>query len=243
MTPVVGFHAIEESLRSATEKGELYVSGAGGRMQRLVVAARALGVRVHFVQKTELDRISLGADHRGAVYVASEAQQPMFREFNHALSAIGGARPLVVLLDQITDPHNLGAILRSADMFYADLVVLPARRTAHVNSTVIRASAGASNYVPLSSVANLVRALTDLKEAGYWVYGAAMEGVPAHSLDLVGPVALVLGSEGEGLKRLVREACDGLIAIPTDGHVDSLNVSVAAGICMYEVRRQQGFDR
>jgi 23S rRNA (guanosine2251-2'-O)-methyltransferase len=241
MTPVVGYHAIEESIRSATEKGELYVSGAGGRTQRLVDASRALGIRVHFVDKAELDRISRGGDHRGAVYLASEAHQPVFREFNQAVSSIEGTCPFVLLLDQITDPHNLGAILRSADMFYADLVVLPARRTAHVNATVIKTSAGASNYVTLSSVANLVRALTDLKKAGYWVYGAAMEGEPAHSLDLTGPVALVLGSEGEGLKRLVREACDGLIAIPTSGHVDSLNVSVAAGICMYEIRRQQGF--
>lgn len=241
MTPVVGFHAIEESMRSAVEKGELYLSGAGGRIQRLVDDARASGVRVHFVATPELDRMSGGGDHRGAVYLAPDAQQPLFQEFGRAISSIESTCPFVLLLDQITDPHNLGAILRTADMFYVDLVVLPARRTAHVNSTVIKTSSGASNYVALSSVANLVRALQDLKKAGFWVYGAAMEGEPAHKLDLTGLVALVLGSEGDGLKRLVREACDGSIGIPTSGHVDSLNVSVAAGICMYEVRRQQAF--
>jgi len=146
---------------------------------------------------------------------------------------------LVVVLDSITDTHNLGAILRSADQFDADLVLLPERRSAQVNETVARTSAGASAWVPTLQVANLNRTLEALREAGYWIYGADMGGARGDSLDLRGRTCLVMGSEGKGISKLTRSYCDTSISIPTGGKIDSLNVSVAAGILMYEIRRQQ----
>jgi 23S rRNA (guanosine2251-2'-O)-methyltransferase len=149
----------------------------------------------------------------------------------------------VVILDGITDPHNLGAVLRSADQFGVDLVVLPERRSAHLGDTVSRTSAGADRWVRTAAATNVSRAIAALQERGFWVYGADVEGAPAHTIDLTGNVALVFGREGEGLHRLVRESCDQLLCIPTTGKIDSLNVSVSAGILLYEVRRQAGFPR
>jgi len=155
------------------------------------------------------------------------------------LQALTGSQALVLLLDGVTDPHNLGAVLRSADQFAVDLVVVPERRAAHETETVARVSAGANVYVPMIAVPNLASVVADLKASEFWIYGAAAEGKSAGSLDLRGRTALLLGSEGRGLGRLLRERCDELVAIPTRGHVDSFNVSVAAGILMYEARRQQ----
>lgn len=242
MNVVSGFHAIEELLRSGA-KGELLVSEGGGRVRRLTEIARKSGIKVKKVSHTELDRMAGADQHRGAVFLSAQADGQHIKEFPKALSDISGDAPLVVILDQVTDPHNVGAILRSADLFSVDLVVLPSRRTAHINPTVARISAGASSYVTVSAVPNLVRAIEDLKNAGYWIYGAEMEGDEIDQVNLTGPVALVMGSEGQGLTRLVKEKCDGLVKIPVNGHIDSLNVSVAAGICMYEVRRQQRVHR
>lgn len=146
---------------------------------------------------------------------------------------------LVLVLDGVTDPQNLGAILRSADKFDVDLVITPNRRSAGTGPTVAAASAGALAWVPQAVVPNLARALKQLKEAGFWVYGADLGGIPASEAGLQGRVVLVMGAEGRGLGRLVSETCDRIITIPTGGHVDSLNVSVATGILLYEVRRHE----
>jgi 23S rRNA (guanosine2251-2'-O)-methyltransferase len=148
---------------------------------------------------------------------------------------------LILLLDELNDPHNLGAILRSADQLAVDLVVATLRRSVSETPTVLRASAGASRYVSFLRVTNLVQALETCKRRGYWIYGADMAGEPVATHRFDGPVAVVMGGEHRGLRRLVKGACDFLVRIPTRGRVDSLNVSVAAGILMYEVRRQQGF--
>ena len=150
-------------------------------------------------------------------------------------------RLLVVVLDGITDPHNYGAIIRSCDQFGVSLIVNPNSRSAKDSETVARTSAGASAWMPIATVPNLVRAVGLLKEAGFWVYGADMGGEPAHKKDLTGRVALVMGSEGEGIARLLREACDGIVSIPSKGQIDSLNVSVAAGVLLYEINRQRNF--
>jgi len=146
---------------------------------------------------------------------------------------------MVVILDGITDPHNYGAILRSCDQFSSDLVIIPSRRTASETPVVTRVSAGAVNYVDVAVVTNISRVIKQLKNIGFWIYGADMGGTSCQELDLKGRVAIVMGSEGSGMHQKVKESCDGIVSIPTTGNVDSLNVSVAAGILMYEVKRQQ----
>lgn len=196
---------------------------------------------MHRTSEKFLDGLAKGSEHRGIIYITPGSGQIVQTELKSAISGIDSSDALVIILDQITDPHNLGAILRSADLFGVDLVILPARRSALVNPTVVKTSAGASNYVSITTSPNITRAVQELKKAGFWIYGADAGGTPAHLYDLTGRVALVMGSEGRGLSRLVRESCDAIISIPIHGNIDSLNVSVAAGICMYEVRRQQGF--
>ncbi|HDQ13329.1 MAG TPA: 23S rRNA (guanosine(2251)-2'-O)-methyltransferase RlmB [Sediminispirochaeta sp.] len=147
-------------------------------------------------------------------------------------------RATVLLLDGLTDPGNLGAVLRSCDLFDLDLLVLPTRRSAKINGTALKASAGAGVYVSYAEVNNLARAIRELKEHDFWVYGADVEGEPVWSVKFPPRVALLLGSEGGGLGRLTSEHCDQMVTIPTGGHIDSLNVSVAAGILLYELRRR-----
>lgn len=243
MAGITGFHAIEESLRASGANGELYISGKGSRIERLIKAAKAAGVPVRRVGIKTLDEMAGGREHRGCIYIAAGLESKTHTDLRSAVSRITSHVALVVVLDQVTDPHNLGAILRSADLFHVDLLVLPGRRAAGVNPTVVKTSAGASNYVPIATSPNITRAVRELKNVDFWIYGADADGEPAHQTDLTGRVALVMGSEGRGLSRLVRETCDSIISIPTRGNIDSLNVSVAAGICMYEIRRQQSFTR
>ena len=201
---------------------------------------------VRRVQRSELDTLAGAAEHRGAgLLLAGEPGEarrpPQAASLRERLAAISSPTALLLLLDEINDPHNLGAILRSADQFGVELVVLPTRRAARETQAVVKSSAGASLYVPVASLPNLASSLESVKQAGFWVYGADLDGRRLDEVRFEGRVALVLGSEGSGLRRLVRERCDALVRIPSGGHVDSLNVSVAAGILMHEIRRQQGF--
>jgi len=207
-------------------------------------------VPVRRVPRAELDALAGGQEHRGAGLLPEESRKgPDGRQpgregaagLRESLARISSPTALILLLDEISDPHNLGAILRSADQFGAELVVLPTRRAARETQTVARTSAGASLYVPVASLPNLAAGLELVKEADFWVYGADLEGQRVDEVSFEGRVALVLGSEGGGLRRLVAERCDARVRIPGGGHVDSLNVSVAAGILMYEIRRQQHF--
>jgi 23S rRNA (guanosine2251-2'-O)-methyltransferase len=236
---VCGFHAIEAVLRRRAAGATLLIARETERIRRLEDLARAGGVRVRRAGMDELDRLCPGEDHRGAVLsdVASSAAAPDVR----AAARRAGPSALVLILDGVLDPQNLGAILRSADLFAADLVVARKRRAAPITAAVLAASAGAAAWVPLVIVANLAQAIRDLKQEGFWIYGAESAGRPAVEVDLSGRVALVLGAEGSGLQDLIRKSCDQLVAIPTGGHIDSLNVSVAAGILMYETRRQQAW--
>lgn len=185
-----------------------------------------------------------GPDPRGATKgTAFNSKLP--RSFDEYLASIQegrAARPRILLaLQEVTDPQNLGAVIRVADQFQADAVLITKRRSASVTSAVSTASVGADRYVPVLEVTNIVRSLEQLKDLGFWVYGADLDGQHCSAAKLDGDLVIVLGSEGSGLGRLVRETCDGLLFIPTGGIVDSLNVSVASGILAYEVRRQQGF--
>jgi 23S rRNA (guanosine2251-2'-O)-methyltransferase len=155
------------------------------------------------------------------------------------IAALGDRRnALVAILDEITDPHNYGAILRSCDQFGVDLVLTRNRRTAKHAGVIAQTSAGAVSWVPAAEVANLPRAVQVLKDAGFWIYGADMKGEAVYSRDLRGRIAIILGGEGPGVSRLLRESCDGMVSIPSLGRIDSLNVSVAAGVLFYEVMRQ-----
>jgi 23S rRNA (guanosine2251-2'-O)-methyltransferase len=236
-----GFHTIEETLRKGVSGASLLVSRENARIRKLREAAESRGVPVSEVDEGELTHLCGTDSHRGAVLVLSRAPASLQKDLRHLLASVKTSPALVLVLDGITDPQNLGAILRSADQFSTDIVVIPSRHSAQETQTVAKVSAGASAYVPLAVVANIPSALELLKENGFWIFGADMAGESTDKLDLKGKVCLVLGSEGTGMRRLVRERCDFLVRIPAAGHVDSFNVSVAAGILLFEARRQQGF--
>jgi 23S rRNA (guanosine2251-2'-O)-methyltransferase len=243
MDYITGFHGVEELINSGN-KGVLYIGKKSPRAEELIKRCRKAELSIKHVKKEFLDK-KCGVDvHRGFAFLPEETSQAgeNFKSRYDSVKAFldkvkGKSNPLVLILDGITDPHNLGAILRSADQFAVDLVVIPNRRSAGESDTVARTSAGALEWVPLLTVSNLTRVLEELKAGGYWIYGADMGGTPAKDLNLTGPTALVMGSEGSGLSRLIKESCDGIISIPMAGHLDSLNVSVAAGILLYEARR------
>jgi 23S rRNA (guanosine2251-2'-O)-methyltransferase len=244
---VTGYHAIEEYVRKNDGTLVLHAGLRNRRILEITDKARAAGIPVRWTDKKTLDGLPVRGDHRGLALELQGAAEKMYTTFEEFLSSRhpGSRSPetpgLVLALDGITDVHNLGALLRSADLFFLDAVILPPRRTARDSDVVAKISSGASAFVPLLEAPNLARALRDLKESGFWIYGADMQGRPAPETKLEGPIALVLGNEGKGLSRLVRETCDALISIPAAGHVDSFNVSVAGGILLYEIRRQQGF--
>jgi 23S rRNA (guanosine2251-2'-O)-methyltransferase len=235
---LTGFHAIEERIRSCAAGCTLLVARPGPRAREITALATERGVPILRKGVNELDRISV--DHRGlALEISGEYQSDTFT-FDSFLENLNGKKNvLAVMMDEITDPHNFGAILRSCDQFNADIVITRNKRTARNAGTVAKTSAGASAWVPSVCVANLPRATEQLKEAGFWIYGADMKGKPVYKAKLSGRVCVILGGEGAGLSRLLKEKCDALVSIPSSGRVDSLNVSVAAGIVMYEVARQR----
>jgi 23S rRNA (guanosine2251-2'-O)-methyltransferase len=237
---LTGFHAIEERIKSGGACGPLLLAKPGPRARELVRLAINNKIRVDRVGTFDLDR--LAPDNRGiALQVEDIAESGADVSLEEYIAGLGERKnALILLLDEITDPHNYGAILRSCDQFGADLVISRNRRSAKNAATIAQTSAGAAAWVPQAETANLVRAAEDLKEAGFWIYGADMEGEAAWKKDLRGRIALVLGSEGAGISRLLKERCDGMVGIPSLGKIDSLNVSVAAGVLLYEARRQRG---
>jgi len=242
MMYLTGFHAIEERIKSGNSCGPLLVAKAGPRAKEIVTLAVNNKIRLERTGTYELDGIA--PDNRGIAL-----QVPEYSNFNgdnadisleNFINGLGDRRNArVLILDEITDPHNYGAILRCCDQFAVDLVLGRNRRSAKHASVISQTSAGAVSWVAQAETPNLVRAAEDLKEAGFWIYGADMEGEPVYNKDLSGRIALILGSEGSGISRLLRECCDGMVGIPSAGRIDSLNVSVAAGILLYEVKRQQ----
>jgi 23S rRNA (guanosine2251-2'-O)-methyltransferase len=242
MNFITGFHSIEERIKasksSCTACGPLLVAKAGPRARELVTLAVDSKVRVDRVGAFELNRIA--PDNRGiALQVEDVFQNNANLRLDEFLIGLGDrADVLALILDEITDPHNYGAILRSCDQFGVDLVISRNRRNAKHADVISKTSAGTVSWVPQAEVPNLVRAAEQLKDANFWLYGADMQGEPVYAKDLRGRVALALGGEGLGISRLLRDCCDGFIGIPSRGKIDSLNVSVAAGVLLYEVRRQ-----
>lgn len=241
---ISGLHAIEEALKRGGVSGTLLVEKLNRRMQGIVELAEREGCSVKHVSRRELEEASPGHGAKDALLLLrSEGKKDQekakdLKDFVKKMIEGGSPRSLVVLLDGITDPHNVGAVLRSCDLFGVDLVVIPSRRSAKVNETVQRTSAGAGFYVPVVVETNMRRAVTELKKAGYWIFAADVHGEAPWGMDMKGRLAFVLGSEDKGVRRIVKEECDGAVSIPTSGHVDSFNVSVAAGILMYEYSRQ-----
>ncbi|WP_461246483.1 23S rRNA (guanosine(2251)-2'-O)-methyltransferase RlmB [Treponema sp. R6D11] len=244
MTFLTGFHAIEERIKSGQSCGPLLVAKAGPRAKEIVTLAVNNKIRLERTGTFELDGIA--PENRGIALQVEDESGKADISLENFIAGLGDScdpkgrkNSLVMILDEITDPHNYGAILRSCDQFAVDLVISRNRRNAKQAPIVSQTSAGAVSWVAQAETPNLVRAMEDLKEAGFWIYGADMDGEPVYKLDLSGRIALVLGSEGGGISRLLREKCDGMVGIPSSGRIDSLNVSVAAGVLLYEVRRQR----
>lgn len=237
---VFGFHAVGARLKHApTSIQTLYVAAArhDARMRDLMARAESAGVKLVAADDRRLDSLAGGGVHQGVVAVCVEAAAPTHLE--DVLSAVS-PQTLVLLLDGVTDPRNLGACMRTAAAAGAQAVVVPRDRSATLTDVASKAAAGAAETLPLIAVTNLARAMDELKEAGVWIAGAAGDAdKTVFDLDLKGPLAWALGAEGAGLRRLTRERCDFLARIPMQGGVESLNVSVATGVCLFETVRQR----
>ena len=239
---IAGINAVASAIEHDGENVREVLLEAGGRNPRIVEIegnARRLGIEVRRVAQQALDGVAGGLRHQGAVARYAAARTWDEHELEGLVEAAEG-RALVLVLDGVQDPHNLGACLRSAAAAGVTAVVFPKDKAVQVNATVRKTSSGAADTLPIFSVTNLSRTLRDLQKAGVWIYGFAGDAdASLYALDLKGNVALVMGSEGDGLRRLTRENCDQLVKIPMPGKFDSLNVSVATGIALFEAVRQR----
>lgn len=238
MNWLAGFHAVEEALTAGRPLDRIVIARGrhGERVERVAQLAKSRHVPVRFEDRAQVDRLAGTREHQGIA--ALSAAQPAFALEDLLRSK--DRRGLLVLLDGVEDPHNLGAIVRTSLAAGAQGVVIPERRAAGLSDTVERASAGALTYLPVARVKNLVRAMEEMKGAGYWLVGLDERAEKNYTeVDLMGPIGIVLGREGEGLHELTRKRCDFLVSLPTTGPVRSLNVSVAAGIVLFEAVRQR----
>lgn len=238
---IVGRNPVIEAIRSGRDIHKIWISEGSrkGSMQEIVGLAKQNKIVIQYVPKQKLDQLAQGQTHQG---VAASVASHDYVEFDSLVSrSLQGERyPFLVLLDELEDPHNLGSILRTADATGVDGVIIPKRRSVGLTSVVAKASAGAIEYVPVSRVTNLARAIDQLKEEGFWIVGSDASGQTDYrEMKFDMPVALVIGSEGKGMSRLVKEKCDFLLRLPMEGRVSSLNASVAAGLLMYEVYRKR----
>ena len=242
MDRLTGIHAVREALEANRALDSITVAKGthGNRIEELVRLARKLGIPVRFEERAQVDRAAGTREHQGVVAFVSSAPSTDFYDLLKPRPA-GSALGLLVLLDGVEDPQNLGAVVRTSLAAGAQGVVIPERRAAGLTETVARASAGALAHLPVARVTNLSRAMEEMKEAGYWLVGLDERAEQLHtSVDFKVPVGIVLGGEGKGLHALVRERCDFLVSIPTTGPVRALNVSVAAGVVLFEAVRQRG---
>ena len=241
---LVGFHAVQARLRVDPESLKSVYFDPSRRDRRmgdfLKQAEEVLGERLHAADAERLHKLAGHDRHQGVVALAEK--MTIARTITEVVEDVEGAKekPLFLILDGITDPHNFGACLRVADGAGVDAVVVPKDRSASINATVSKVSSGASEVIPVITVTNLVRSMKEMQEAGVWLIGTDDEAEKSiYDLDLTGSIASVMGAEGEGMRRLTRETCDELVRIPMQGAVESLNVSVASGVCLYEALRQR----
>jgi 23S rRNA (guanosine2251-2'-O)-methyltransferase len=233
---IYGINPVLEALRAGRVKSVRVSERAAGRVADVIQQAERAGVSVRRVQASELERASRGGVHQGVIAEIEDAARLDVSDL------VSGARgvPLLVVLDGVEDPHNVGAILRTVDAAGADGVIRQSRHAAALDGAAAKASAGAVSHVKVADVVNIARAIEELKEAGVWTVGLAGDAPRRYDeVDLTMPTALVVGAEGDGLRRLVRERCDWLVSIPMGGHVQSLNVSVATGVVLFEALRQR----
>ena len=237
---IEGRNAVLEAFRSGKTIDKLFVQDGcqDGTINTIKREARKHDTIVNFVTKERLDQMSSTGHHQGVIAQAAAYDYSTVDEML-AAAREKGEDPFLILLDNIEDPHNLGAIIRTANLAGAHGVIIPRRRAVGLTATVARTSAGALNYTPVARVTNLVKTMEELKEQGIWFVCADMDGEPMYRLNLTGPIGLVIGNEGEGVGRLVKETCDFTASIPMKGEIDSLNASVAAGVLAYEIVRQR----
>ncbi len=236
-----GRNPVMEALRSGRDMNKVFIMEGQqkGPLAQIISMANEASVQISFVPKTKLEKMA-GSEHHQGVVAAVAAYEYKSIEDMFALAESKGETPLFILLDELEDPHNLGSILRTADAVGAHGIIIPKRRSVGLTQTVAKASTGAIEYIPVARVTNLTRTLEELKEKGLWVVGTdASESQDYRRLDGNMPLVVVIGSEGKGMSRLVRESCDFLVHMPMVGHVTSLNASVAAALLLYEVHRSR----
>lgn len=236
----VGRNAVREALRSGRTIQRLFITNdkVQGSLQEIIGLAKDKGIELRRVDDKQLSKYADGVVHQGVVALAAPVK---FADLGEVLQNWSSDKaPLLILLDGIEDPHNMGAIIRTAECCGATAVLIPKRHTAPINATVAKTSAGALESIPLVQVGNVAQTIEELKKQGFWVLGAHMEGQQTlYQADLTSPLVLVIGNEGKGLSRLTKERCDFLVTIPMYGRINSLNASVAAAILMYEAVRQR----
>lgn len=238
---VYGRNAVIEGIKSGRSVDKIFVQKTEhleGSATKIVSMAKDLNIQVKYADHEKLDQLTDRGKHQGVVAFMAAHD---YVELDDLLKSIEdkGEAPFLILLDQIEDPHNLGAIIRSANIVGAHGVIIPKNRAVSLTATVAKTSAGAIEYTPVCRVTNLARTIDTLKEKGIWITGADMDGTSMYDVDLKGSIGLVIGSEGKGVSRLVREKCDFIASIPMKGQVNSLNASVAAGVLMFEALRQR----
>ena len=238
---IEGRNAVIEALRAGTAMDKIYIAKGetDSTLGHIASTARNQGIVVVEADRRKLDAMSATHSHQGVIAVAAVREYASVADILQAARDKGEA-PLVVVCDELSDPHNLGAVIRTAEAAGAHGVIIPKRRSAGLTAVVAKTSAGAVSYLPVARVPNLTALLKELKEEGLWVYGTAADGTTSlYQADLKGPAAIVIGSEGDGMSRLVREQCDFLVSIPMRGQVNSLNASAAAAVVLYEAVRQR----
>ena len=237
---IEGRNAVLEAFRSGKCVDKLFILDGcqDGPVRTIAREARKTDTIINYVSKERLDQLSETHAHQGVIAQVAAYDYSTVDEIL-ARAEEKGEAPFLIILDNVEDPHNLGAIIRTANLAGAHGVIIPKRRAVGLTSTVAKTSAGAINYTPVAKVTNIVRTIEELKEKGIWFVCADMGGETMYDLDLTGPMGLVIGNEGEGVSRLVREACDFTASIPMKGDIDSMNASVAAGVLAYEIVRQR----
>lgn len=241
---ICGRNPVLEALRSGREIDRLLVAHGtgGGSVTEIIAKCRAKGILIKEISPQKLDYYCGGANHQG-VAVMFASQEYATVEDMFALAETRGEKPFLIICDEIEDPHNLGAIIRTAEATGVHGVIIPERRSASLNATVAKAACGALEYVPVARVTNIANTIDALKQRGVWVFGADMDGDDYTRTDFDTPCALVIGNEGKGIGALTAKKCDAVISLPMHGKINSLNASVAAGILMYEVVRSRNADK
>lgn len=238
---IEGRNAVLEALRAGKPIDKLYVLDGcpDGPVRTIIREAKKGDTIINYVKKERLDQLSETGHHQGVIAMAASYEYATVEDILEKAREKGEA-PFIFVLDNIEDPHNLGAMIRTANLAGAHGVIIPKRRAVGLTPTVARTSAGAINYTPVAKVTNLKQTMEQLKKEGMWFVCADMDGTPHYQMDLKGPMGLVIGNEGEGVSRLIKETCDFVASIPMKGDIDSLNASVAAGVLAFEIARQRG---